>query len=100
MPRESSTLPPPPPDPIDAADEALARSRAAVARFRDADDFDEPTGQHDAHEVHVHIERTPRPVLPSVSDADIPKNHTLAGTIATLVAAATATLIAKLLGKL
>ena len=102
MPRPTSTRPPPPPDPLDAAGEALDRFRRASDRFQDADDFDDDTGVHDARQVHVHIERTPSPRLPmpSVTDADIPKNHSLAGTIATLVAAAVAAVLAKVLGKL
>lgn len=107
MPRPIDTRPPPPPDPLDAAAEALERARVANARFRDSDDFDDPTGRFEVqpHHFHVHVDppAAPPPVrerLPSVSEADIPKNHTLAGTIATVVAAGVAALIAKLLGRL
>jgi hypothetical protein len=103
MPRPPRTRRPPPPDPIDAADEALSRAREANARFRDsADDWDEPTGKFDAPHFHVHVDPVPPPRAPlaSVTEADIPKNHTLAGTLATLIAAAGAALIAKLLGRL
>lgn len=102
MPRPPSTVPPAPPDPADAADAALARAREANSRFRDADDFDDPTGRFDvqpAPHFHVHVD-PPRERMPSVTEADIPKNHTLAGTIVTLIAAGIAAVIAKLLGRI
>jgi hypothetical protein len=77
----TSTRRPPPPDPIDAADEALARARAANARFRNADDFEEPTGRHEAQPMHFHIE-VPREALASVHDQDIPKKNPVLALIA------------------
>lgn len=81
----SNTRRPPPPDPIDAADEALARARAANARLRQADDFDEPTGRHEAlppHSMHVHFD-VPREALASVHD-DAPKKNPVLALIAGL----------------
>lgn len=97
MPRPPSTRPPPPPDPIDAAEEALARMRKANNRFAEADDFADNTGRFDAPHFHVHVDPPARERLPSVTEADIPKTHSMAGTVATVVAAAVAALVARLL---
>lgn len=106
MPPRSNSPPPtkrPPPDPIDAAREALDRSIAAGKAFRDADDFDDPTGRFEAQPQHFHVHVDPpeqRAPLASVTDADIPKTHSgLVGALATLIAAAVAAAVAKLLGK-
>lgn len=102
MPRSTSstTRRPPPPDPLDAATEAHARLLAANSRFREApaaDDWDEPTGQH----FHVHV-APPEPahVAPLAHVEDAPKSRGMAGTVATLIAAAVAAAVAKLLGRL
>lgn len=59
-----TTLSPPPPDPIDAAEAALARAQEATERFADADDANDPTGQFP---VFVRMPEA------SLHDADIPK---------------------------
>ena len=75
MPPRSNSPPPtkrPPPDQLDAAQEALDRAVASGKAFRDADDFDDPTGRFDVQpgpivQVHNHFD--------SVHDGDDDGRH-------------------------
>lgn len=87
---------PPPPDPLDAAEEALARARRAADELADVDDFDEPTGRVDTPAFHIHLDAdgTGRHVpQTSFHDDDVPKKSPLGawlaviGTLATIAAA-------------
>lgn len=103
MSRPPVTRPPPNPDPLDAAEEALARARRANNALRDADDFEDPTGRHEVQPVQVYIQgptQATREPQPSYHEADVPKTDTrvgqLIGALAGLVAVGVA--ICKALG--
>lgn len=95
----------PPPDPIDAARESLDRAVAAAKAFRDADDFDEPTGRFEppVFQVHNHFD-TPHEGIGVDRLSELPKipktNSGIVGALATLIAAVLAAAAAKLLGKI
>jgi len=105
MPPRHPSPPPtkrPPSDPLDAAREALDRAETARKAFQEMDDWEDPTGRFDAQHLHVHVEPTePRAPLASVTEADIPKKSSgLVGALGTLIAAAIAAAVAKILGKI